>query len=154
MTTDQKNTTLWPYAIIAAIVLFAGYIIFFVTKAMRQDVDLVSTDYYEQEIAYQDHINKVGRTVAAGNVQITYQEESNDVLLQLPESLKGQQLRGSISFFRPSDDVLDFELPLQPGRDLSQLIETDTLQAGLWKVRVNFSAGSDSYYAEKAITIE
>ncbi|ARS34987.1 FixH family protein [Pontibacter actiniarum] len=154
MTTEHKTTTLWPYGIIAAIVLFAGYIIFFVTKAMRQDVDLVSKNYYEQEIAYQDHINTVGRTVAVGEVAITYKAEDQHILLQLPEGFQGQAVRGAVSFFRPSDEGLDFEVPLQLGRDQSQLLETDTLQQGLWKVRVNFSAGNEVYFAEKAISIK
>ncbi|TPE45900.1 FixH family protein [Pontibacter mangrovi] len=154
MSTENKTFTLWPYAIIAAIVLFAGYIIFFVVKAMNQDVDLVSKDYYAQEIAYQDHINKLGRTIAVGEVGITYNQEGKTILLQLPEGYKDQKIYGQIEFFRPSDDALDFKMPLQPGRDLSQLIQADTLQPGRWKVRVNFSANNETFYAEKALTIE
>ncbi|MDX5482971.1 MAG: FixH family protein [Hymenobacteraceae bacterium] len=151
---NNKRFTLWPYAIIAAIVLFMGYIIYFVIKAMNQDVDLVSKDYYEQEIRYQEHIDKVGRTVAAGDVALNYNAEAQTILLQLPESLKGQTITGNITFFRPSDDRLDQEVPLQLGRDLSQLIETGDLTKGLWKVRVNFSANNETYYTEETIQIK
>ncbi|MDX5422490.1 MAG: FixH family protein [Hymenobacteraceae bacterium] len=151
---NNKRFTLWPYAIIAAIVLFMGYIIYFVIKAMNQDVDLVSKDYYEQEIRYQEHIDKVGRTVAAGDVALNYNAEAQTILLQLPESLKGQTITGNITFFRPSDDRLDQEVPLQLGRDLSQLIETGDLTKCLWKVRVNFSANNETYYTEETIQIK
>ena len=151
---NNKRFTLWPYAIIAAIVLFMGYIIYFVIKAMNQDVDLVSKDYYEQEIRYQEHIDKVGRTVAAGDVALNYNAEAQTILLQLPESLKGQTITGNITFFRPSDDRLDQEVPLQLGRDLSQLIETGDLTKGLWKVRFNFSANNETYYTEETIQIK
>ncbi|MFD2244941.1 FixH family protein [Pontibacter ruber] len=153
-TDKNKSFTLWPYAIIAAMVLFMGYIAMFVYKAMNQDVDLVSKNYYEQEIQYQDHIEKVGRTVAAGDVAVNYNAEAHTILLQLPESFKGQPINGKINLFRPSDDQLDQEIPLQLGRDLSQLIETQKLEKGLWKVRVNFSAGNETYYNEKTIQIK
>ncbi|WP_162052535.1 FixH family protein [Pontibacter pamirensis] len=156
MVTQNKNKsfTLWPYAIIAAIVLFMGYIIFFVVQAMNQDVDLVSKDYYEQEIAFQDHIEMVGRTKAVGDVVINYKPESQAILLQLPKSFAGQQITGRVNLFRPSDDKLDQEVPLQLGRDLSQLVETDNLEKGLWKVRVNFSAGEETYYTEETIQLK
>ncbi|MFT2008064.1 FixH family protein [Pontibacter sp. 13R65] len=150
----NKNFTLWPYAIVVCMVLFMGYIASFVYKAMNQDVDLVSKNYYEQEIAYQEHIDKVGRTAAIGDVTLSYSEEAESVLLQLPETLKGKQVQGKITLFRPSDDKLDQELPLQPGRDMSQLIETKNLEKGLWKVRVNFSEGTKTYYTEETIQLK
>ncbi|RYF88560.1 MAG: hypothetical protein EOO03_08135, partial [Chitinophagaceae bacterium] len=49
--TQNKNTTIWPYAIIAAFVLFIGYIGYMVKGAINSTVDLVSKDYYQKEIA-------------------------------------------------------------------------------------------------------
>jgi nitrogen fixation protein FixH len=154
-TTDRhKSFTLWPYAIVVAMVLFMGYIAMFVYKAMNQDVDLVSKDYYEQEIKYQDQIDRVDRTKAAGDVAIKYNAEAQTVLLQLPETFKGQSVSGKINLFRPSDDKLDQELPLQLGRDMSQLVETKELEKGLWKVRLNFTAEKETYYAEQTIQVK
>ena len=156
MTTTDKNKsfTLWPYAIVVAMVLFMSYIAMFVYKAMNLEVDLVSKNYYEQEIQYQDHMNKVGRTKAAGDVAIKYNEVAQHILLQLPESFKGQAVNGTITLFRPSNDKLDQELPLQLGRDQSQLIEAAALEKGLWKVRVSFTAESEAYYAEQTIQVK
>ncbi|GAB3821548.1 FixH family protein [Pontibacter rugosus] len=151
--TENKSFTLWPYAIVVCMVMFMGYIASFVYKAMNQDVDLVSKNYYEQEIQYQDHINMMDRTKAAGNVAITYNHDIKGILVQLPESFKGQPIQGKVNLFRPSDDQLDQELPLQLGRDLSQLIETEKLQTGLWKVRVSFTAKNETYYAEQNIQV-
>ncbi|MFD2512487.1 FixH family protein [Pontibacter locisalis] len=151
---NNKSFTLWPYAIIAAIVLFMSYIAMFVYKAMQQDVDLVSKDYYEQEIKYQDQIDRIDRTKAAGDVAIRYNAEMQGILVQLPESFKNKSVEGKINLFRPSNDKLDQELPLQLGRDLSQLVETAEIEKGLWKVRVSFTAADESYYAEQTIQIK
>ena len=149
----NKSFTLWPYAIVGAMVLFMSYIAMFVYRAMNQEVDLVSKNYYEQEIQFQDHIDRIGRTVAAGDVAIDYNPAAQNVLLQLPESFKGKRINGKINLFRPSDGKLDQELPLQLGRDLSQLVETAELEKGLWKVRVSFTADTKTYYAEQAIQV-
>ncbi|MBC5992297.1 FixH family protein [Pontibacter cellulosilyticus] len=151
---ENKSFTLWPYAIVVAIVLFMAYIAMFVYKAMQQDVDLVSKDYYEQEIKYQDQIDKVKRTQALGDVMLDYKADADAILLQMPATYKDKNLTGTITLFRPSDDKMDKELSLQLGRDQSQLLETNDLESGVWKVRVNFSDGEEFYYTEKTVQIK
>jgi nitrogen fixation protein FixH len=131
-----------------------AYIAMFVYKAMNQDVDLVSKDYYDQEIKYQDQIEKVKRTQALGDVMLDYNAEANTILLQLPATYKDKSLTGTITLFRPSDDEMDKKLPLQLGRDHSQLLETVDLKSGIWKVRVDFSDGEETYYSEKTIQLK
>jgi nitrogen fixation protein FixH len=155
MTSDKnKKFTFWPYAVVIGLVLFMGYIVYFVIQAMNLDVDLVSKDYYAQEIAYQDQIDRVRRTQALGDVMVEYNESAETVLLQLPATYRDKSLNGTITLFRPSDDKLDKQLPMQLGRDQSQLLEVGDLEKGLWKIRVNFSDGEEAYYSEKTIQIK
>lgn len=154
MTNDKnKKFTYWPYAIVIGLVSFMGYIIFFVIQAMSQDVDLVSKDYYAQEIAFQDQIDRVRRTQALGDVMLDYNADAKNILLQMPATYREKSLSGTITLFRPSDDKLDKQLPMQLGRDQSQLIEVAGMEKGLWKLRVNFSDGQEAYYTEKNIQI-
>jgi nitrogen fixation protein FixH len=154
MKTDNKKFTFWPYAVVIGLVSFMGYIVYFVIQAMNLDVDLVSKDYYAQEIAYQDQIDRVRRTQALGDVMINYNEEAGTILLQLPATYSDKKLNGNITLFRPSDDKLDRQLQMALGRDHSQLIEAADLEKGLWKVRVNFNDGEEAYYSEKTIQIK
>lgn len=156
MKTAHKNGSviLWPYAIVICMILFMGYIAQFVYQAMNQDIGLVSKDYYQQEIRYQDRIESTKRTQVLGDVQLNYNVESKYILLQMPSTYKGKNLSGAITLFRPSDDSLDKEIPLRLGRDQSQLLETQRLENGLWKVRVNFTDGQATYYTEKTIQIK
>lgn len=150
----NKSFTIWPYAIIVTMVLFMGYIAMFVYKAMNQDVDLVSKDYYEQEIKYQDQIERVRRTQALGDVMLDYNADEQTILLQMPATYSDMSLKGNITLFRPSNDKLDTQIALQLGRDQSQLIEIADLESGLWKVRVNFSDSEQDYFTEKTIQIK
>jgi len=48
----------WGTGIVIAFVCFAGVLATIVTISMKQDVGLVAKDYYKQEIAYQDQIDR------------------------------------------------------------------------------------------------
>lgn len=150
----NKSFTIWPYAIIVCLVLFMGYIASFVYRAMNQDVNLVSKNYYEQEIKYQDQIEKVRRTQALGDVMVSYNEQEATILLQMPATYKEKSLSGTITLFRPSDDKMDKQFQLQMGRDQSQLLEVQDLESGIWKVRVSFSDGEEDYYSEKTVQLK
>ena len=152
--TKNKSFTLWPYAVVICMVLFMAYIASFVYKAMNRDVNLVSQNYYEQEINYQDPIEKVRRTQALGDVMLKYNSEEKTILLQMPATYKELLLTGTITLFRPSNDKLDMQIPLQLGRDQSQLVDVSDLENGLWKVRVYFSAADETYFSEKTIQLK
>ena len=152
--TLTKKRTIWPYAIIATFVLFAGYIGFMVQQAMRTTVDLVSPDYYQQELTYQKRMETVARTAAlSAPVQVHHDATVQRLILRLPATLLGQVIKGQVHFFRPSDQKLDFILPLQPAADLRQRISTAKMQPGYWRVRLDFTAGGHSYFVGKELTI-
>ena len=150
--TPTKTRTIWPYTVIAVFVLFAGYIGFMVQQAMRTTVDLVSPDYYKQELAYQQRMESVARTAALpAPVQLHHDAAAQRLTLQLPATLAGQAVQGSIHFFRPSDQKLDFTLPLQTGSD--QQFNTAKMRPGYWRVRVDFTADNQAYFVEKELVI-
>ncbi|MCC3159158.1 FixH family protein [Hymenobacter sp. 15J16-1T3B] len=146
--------SLWPYAIIAAFVLFAGFIGYMVRQAMRSSVDLVSKDYYEQELRHQQRMNAVARTAAlAQGVQVTYQLAERRLTVQLPAALAGQDPSGQVQFFRPADQTLDFTVPLQPDAAGRQQLSTARLKPGYWRVRLDFEAGGQPYFVEQSIVV-
>lgn len=145
----------WPYAIIAAFVLFAGFIGYMVRQAMRTSVDLVSPDYYAQELQHQQRMSAVARTAAlpAGAVAIGYDAAARTVALQLTAALARQQPSGQLQFFRPSDQALDFSVPLQPDAQGRQRLSTARLKPGYWRLRLDFEAAGQAYFVEKSIVV-
>lgn len=156
MTTPASTPTrtLWPYAIIMAFLLFGSYISYMVSQTMQTNVDLVSPNYYQQELAYQQRIDSEARTATLpGAVSIHYQAAAQQLRLQLPATLRGQKLEGEIHFFRPSNLKLDFTLPLQPDAELAQHLSTTKMQPGHWRIRLNFKAGKQTYFVEQSLTL-
>ncbi|GAB2781300.1 nitrogen fixation protein FixH [Hymenobacter luteus] len=152
--TSPTKRTFWPYAIVAAFVLFAGFIGYLVQQAMRTSVDLVSPNYYQQELAYQQRMETVARTAALpAPVEIEHDAAARRLTLRLPAAMAGQQVRGQVHLFRPSDQHLDFSLPLQPSATLQQQISTARMQSGYWRVRLDFTADGQAYFVERNITL-
>jgi nitrogen fixation protein FixH len=60
-------------------------------------------------------------------------------------------VQGNIHFFRPSDQKLDFTLPLQTGTN--QQFNTAKMLPGYWRVRVDFTADNQAYFVEKELII-
>ena len=151
-TTPKRN--LWPYAIIATFVLFATYIGSMVQQAMRTNVELVSPDYYKQELAFQQRMETVARTAALPSpVLVRYDGAAQRLTLQLPATLAGQAVQGQVRFFRPSEQKLDFALPLRPTTSLEQRINTSKMRPGYWRVRLDFTAGGQAYFVDQELTI-
>jgi hypothetical protein len=48
---------------------------------------------------------------------------------------------------------LDFSLPLQLGANFHQIVSSAQLKKGLWKIKVDWSAGGHAFYKEERLTI-
>ena len=135
-------------------IVFTGYIVGFIVFASRQKMDLVRDDYYDQEIRFQQQIDRVQRTAPIlADADIAYDRAGDLVTVRLP-SVKRTEISGMVSFYRPSDAGLDTAVKL--GLDLAgrQSVSVRSLRAGLWKVRVQWKAAGREYFFEKPIVIE
>lgn len=142
----------WGFKITVLYVGFVILILSLVAMAMRQKIDLVSTDYYEQELKYQDKINKIDRTLGLEK-PLAWEVEQGSITLRFPEQFKGQKINGSIYFFRPSDVALD-KIVVIPA-DTSGIINISTgeLKKGLYKMQLNWDVNKKEYYNEGIIQI-
>jgi len=150
--TTRRNP--WPYAIIAWFIIFGGAMAAWVVVAVRQDPDLVRSDYYEQEITYQQQIDRLNRTSALrGELSLAYNAARHQVSFQLPAAHRLELVKGTIHFYRPSDAKLDFDVPLSVDANGNQRVNTEKLRDGLWKVRVQWSAGEDEYFFDQSVVL-
>jgi hypothetical protein len=82
----------------------------------------VSKDYYQKEIAYQQHMNTVAQTKESNaEIQVTLAEAAGQLVIAFPEFYQGEKVSGNVNFFRPSDAKLDFEIPLSLNDSVSNL---------------------------------
>ena len=145
----------WPYAIAAYFALAITGIAIFITWAVKQNMDLVRSDYYEQEILFQKHLDAAARTKTLGpHAAASYDATSHGLRVLVPAAHLSQSFKGRLHLYRPSDARLDQQIELNPNTDGQQWISTSRLAPGLWKARVEWTAGSEPYIVESSLVIE
>ena len=154
MNQQNKIPNLWPYAIIGFFVLAIMSITVWVSFAMQNDMELVREDYYEEEVRYQQQIDRVKRTSALNEqVSLAYDAEAQMLHLRIPESGGELQAEGVIHFYRPSDASLDQRIDLALGPDGTQAISVEGLKGGFWKVNVSWARDGKEYFTEKPVVL-
>lgn len=140
----------WGTGIAIFYTLFVLALVFAVVKSTTVDHSLVTEDYYQKDLDYQSQIDKeVNAQGLETDLLIRYSDPERIIRFQFPTDLGPAS--GSILFFRPSDKALDFEWPIQPDEAGEQVIPTNNMLPGLWKVKVDWRAGEKVYYKEDTI---
>jgi hypothetical protein len=152
MSEKMKAKLNWGTGILIGIIVFVIISITMTVIFMTQDVSLVSDNYYERSLSYQEEIDKQSRTKSLDEqVKINFNGEVINILF--PIAYLEKNISGEIYFYRPSNPALDFKLPLHLGEDGSEKILTQRLQKGFWRLKLNWTMDGNGYYSEKSITI-
>ncbi len=142
----------WGHKIIIVFVVFAAGILTLVTKSMRTKIDMVTPDYYGEELKYQqvidgkENVNRLSAPVAIS-------QPSAGVLITLPPELHNQHITGKLTFYRPSDSDRDISLPLQPDPTGQQLVNRQLFIRGQYKVKLSWTLHNQPYYQEQLVYI-
>lgn len=126
----------WGTGIVLAFVAFISFILFFVVRMSmdnRADHDLVTEEYYKQELAYQDEIDAQNNAKKLEKIQLKRTEEG--LLVVFPETIDYKKIKGNVSLYRPSNKHLDFDLDLRLS-NTSLLIPDTRLLGGRWDLKI------------------
>ena len=136
-------------------VLYSGFVILIVSMvsmAMREKVDLVSADYYEQELKYQDKIDQMENS--NGLLEpFSWEVRQDVILLKFPGEFKGKVKGAEIHFFRPSDKTLDQQVSMPSDTAQLQHVETAKFRKGIYRMEVSWEAEDRKFYNEGIIQI-
>lgn len=132
--------------------LFAAGIIAMVSVSMTKNIDLVSDNYYEQGIKYQNQID-MKLNSAEFSDKIKTEIKDSGLLIEYSEDLIKGNFSGEIKFYRSSDAKKDFKVNIETDEKGIQLIPVMNLDKGLWKVQFSFKKDNKNYFLEKSIFI-
>lgn len=140
----------WGKWIIASFILFAVFIATLVYISVSQDINLVTKNYYEEELAYQDQIDRMQNTKSLEVLPTIVIENG---ILQLQYDDLPRISAGKIDLFRPSDAQLDQKFELARTEDTSVQFQLTSLKKGLYKARFSWEMNGKGYYYEKIIVL-
>ena len=140
----------WGKGIILSFGVFIALIVTMVVISIKQNINLVANDYYVQEIAYQDQIDRMQNHRDSNLMKITHDRSKHNVILSYGNS---SAISGDVLFFRPSDASKDIRTQLKLSADREQVFDLRNMQPGLWKIKITWKEGGEEYYYEQAIVI-
>jgi len=131
---------------------FVALILCMVGLTMREKVELVSKDYYDQELKYQDKINQMNRSSHLKET-LSWEVQADKIAMKFPSEFKGQAISAKVYFFRPSDVAMDQTISLQADTMSVREVNTKALKKGLYKMQVTWVANAETYYNEGIIQV-
>ncbi|MBK9638010.1 MAG: FixH family protein [Bacteroidetes bacterium] len=144
----------WGLRIILLYTAFVGGMLFLVYKCTQQNIDLVSADYYAQEIKYQEKIDRLNNSQHQDvRLEVAYAASEGMIQIKYPASSTSKNTTGEIVLFRPDNSKLDFKIPIDI-IDGIQNIPSQKLIKGLWRVKSSWSTNDTPYYQEERIIIQ
>lgn len=130
---------------------FALFLIGFFIVSTFNKVDLVEDNYYDKEIAYQQHIDKVKRTKTLAR-PLVWKMENKNLVLKFPKDMG--DIKGSVTFYRPSDSKSDRIVLIHPDQENVQSVALNQMAKGLWRVKFNWQADTTGYFNEDILFVE
>jgi len=154
MNTESRRFNPWPYAIIGVFVVFIAGTAGLIVMATSNRMELVSADYYEQEVRYQHQMESAKRTQAlGGKASVALDAGRRQIVIAVPAEHVGKLADGSVQLYRPSAAGLDRRLGLELNAEGRQLVEVSTMPRGLWKVRVQWKVGAEDFLLDESVKL-
>lgn len=119
---------------------------------MNETIDLVSPDYYAQELVYQDKKESEERNNNLTSPAMIYCNEEG-IRIEFPKDFEFKNITGTINVFRPSDKSKDFTVNISSDSNHTQVIPVNNLEKGMWRVKLSYNYNNESYYSEKQIVV-
>lgn len=140
----------WGNKLILAFILFALFIGYMVFISFNTRFDLVSSNYYNEELRYQDKLDAIKNTNKLSNVEVF--QNSNFLVIFLPKELKDSKISGNLLMYCETDGGKDFKKKFQDSLFIK--IDKTKLQSKNYILKLNWTSDTTNYYFEKNIIIK
>lgn len=144
----------WGYKILTFYLAFVALIVFMVFSAFQYKVNLVSTDYYERELNYQDVIDGRANLSAAGEtVYVNHVKSGLDILL--PGIKPGKPLNQlEIWLYNEATQEGDVKINIDNTLNNRFEIPLEAQNTGSYVLKIKWYQDGVPYYFEKTMRLD
>lgn len=142
----------WGYKLLVTYVAFVGLMGYLVYRCVTTNFDLVTPEYYKDELAYQQVINGTVNANALSS-PVAVVTGGQYITIRLPKEMHNQKVKGMAWFYCPSDARRDKKIPLKMDSDAVQEIPLREILPGHYTVKIAWDSNNAHYYTEQHITL-
>ena len=141
----------WGKSIVLSFILFAAFIGTLVTVCLRQDISLVSKDYYKEELQYENQLTRLKNVSQLESKPVIKVLENKTV--QITFDRFDDMEKGELRLFRPSDSSKDKKYSLPPTSSVTQEFPTTGLTGGMYRAKLQWTMDGKEFFLEEVIFI-
>jgi nitrogen fixation protein FixH len=141
----------WGHKITFVFIGFASMMFYLIYKCNQTNFELVSKDYYKEELAYQqviDGTNNANQLQTNTNITI----QGTQVSIQLPNEMQQKHIKGNVHFYCPTDARKDQKFNLTVNDNATFQVPHAVIP-GKYIVKISWQADNNNYYQEKEIQV-
>ena len=133
--------------------LYSGFVALILTLVflcMGQDVELVSKNYYLDEIKFQERIDaRTNYNLLTEKISVNTSGKS--ITIHFPNEVSNAKASGEILLYRASDVKADIKTPLAIDASGNQTITNEKILKGNYTVQVSFKMNNKDFYTEETV---
>jgi hypothetical protein len=139
----------WGKSIVLAFVLFAAFIGVLVTVCVRQEISLVSKNYYQEELDFQAQMERKRNTEAL--IDRPEIQVGEDRSLKITFAGFSQLEKGRLNLYSPGDATQDKTFSLQQTTGPDQVFSVGKLKKGKYIARMTWTMHNKEFYYETTL---
>jgi hypothetical protein len=139
----------WGYKIVLVYCVFVAGILYLVVQSSRQQMDLVTDDYYAQEIKYQEKIDQSKR-VSALSEPIRFQLTEAGIEVNFPKEFDRKNIIGNALLYYPANEKKDVSASINTTQGKIEISIPDK-RSGMHILKINWEVEGVSYYFEETV---
>lgn len=141
----------WGHKIIVVYVVFVAGMLFLAFKSSKQNIELVTEDYYAKELVYQQKIDEIKRT-ALLSAPVNIKVINHELTINFPKDFTAKKITGDVTLYCPSDEKKDMHQQFIVTNSAVSITVPDNYH-GLHYVKINWGTEGVNYYYEQKIII-
>lgn len=143
----------WGTGIVIAIAAFIAFIMYMVITMITDknyEHDLVTEKYYQKELVFQKNLNAKKKAKNLSE-KVKIEKVASGLKIKFPSNFNPKEIQGKVFLYRPSNKLLDFEMPIVVTSDSYLLIPKKYLLEGRWNVDVAFTYNNVEYLHQQEL---
>ncbi len=145
----------WGWAILLVYATFMTVFLFYFYRSFQElkTNELVTKDYYEEELAYGDVLAKK-QNADSMRVPVKILQIDKGVVLEFPKYIQAKEISGGVNLYKPDNKRLDKKINLKLDENNQMKIDKANFISGRWNVNIDWKINNVPYYKEEKLTIE
>ena len=143
----------WGNRLLLVFVAFTALMSYMTYRCVNTPVELVASEYYRDELAYQQVIDGTKNANALSR-KVSISQEAGKIVIEFPPEMVNSHLGGSILFYNAANLSRDRNIKLNIETGGKMEFDAKLLGPGQFTVKITWNTNKTDYYSEQEIMVK